>query len=516
MDSVFCSSHDHTDLGVGLGDQHEGFGMFNNDSAKNSVQSSRGSSNSSNSCNGMGSKIEYVDQNDALWNLMFEALLQIGKQRGNYNIPLDYSIGLADGTIMKIGLWLNKQRSLKASNSLSKPKLDRMQSLIDTGRFNWDSVKEDKVIDPDQKWDDYLICLMQYGDTFGHYNVPSDHVTTLPDGTQAYLGQWLAEQKERLLNGSLPGPKEESLRGIIPNTFQFGNQATSNSSQSLTDVSQSSQVARKGCKGKNIDNWMIYFDALNKYCEQYGTCNVPYKVIYQLVDGTPVRLGRWIDKQRQYYRKNRLKPARQELLQDLVNKGRLKWRLFGTETVDDTRSWEMRYNSLVNYAKENNNCDISHNYFVKIDKETIKLGQWLTSQRQLKRSGKLPSEHEKQLQALVDQGLMNWDIAITSSDFKEKNDKKWMRYFEALMRYGKEYNTCNIPQAKEYSLVDGTNVKLGMWLNKQRKDRKKGIMPPKRENRLQELVDRGLLEWDMMSAYRQKGTGTATANNTQT
>ena len=173
----------------------------------------------------------------------------------------------------------------------------------------------------------------------------------------------------------------------------------------------------------------------------------------------------------------------------------------------------MRYNALVNYAKENNNCDINYNYCVKIDNETIKLGQWLSIQRQLKRSGKLSSEHEKQLQKLVDKGWMNWDIAITSSDFKEKNDKKWVRYFEALVRYGNEYNTCNIPQAKEYSLADGTNVKLGMWLNKQRKDRKKGIMPPKRENRLQELVDRGLLEWDMMSAYRQKGTGTA--NNTQ-
>ena len=40
------------------------------------------------------------------------------------------------------------------------------------------------------------------------------------------------------------------------------------------------------------------------------------------MDGTVIKLGRWVDKQRQFQRKNTLKRNRENLLQSLVNIGK--------------------------------------------------------------------------------------------------------------------------------------------------------------------------------------------------
>jgi hypothetical protein len=44
---------------------------------------------------------------------------------------------------------------------------------------------------------------------------------------------------------------------------------------------------------------------------------------------------------------------------------------------------------------------------------------------------------------------------------------------------------------------EGIDYKLGFWLHKQRKLKRAGLILPEREKRLQELVDAGLLKWNM-------------------
>lgn len=79
---------------------------------------------------------------------------------------------------------------------------------------------------------------------------------------------------------------------------------------------------------------------------------------------------------------------------------------------------------------------------------------------------------------------------------KADNDK-WQLHFDTLVQYGRENGNCNIPQAGTYQISDGTVVKLGMWLNKQRKDKKNGCLLVEREEKLQSLVDSGYLKWNM-------------------
>jgi hypothetical protein len=40
----------------------------------------------------------------------------------------------------------------------------------------------------------------------------------------------------------------------------------------------------------------------------------------------------------------------------------------------------------------------------------------------------------------------------------------WITAFQALIRYGEEYGTCNVPLTTDYMLGDGTDLRLGMPL----------------------------------------------------
>jgi hypothetical protein len=88
---------------------------------------------------------------------------------------------------------------------------------------------------------------------------------------------------------------------------------------------------------------------------------------------------------------------------------------------------------------------------------------------------------------------------------KSLGDSNWPRNFAALLRYGEEYKTCNVPSKAVYECIlpgmgdNGTDFqymgRLGVWLNNQRRA-KKGThgsrrITPDREALLQMLVDEG-------------------------
>jgi len=99
------------------------------------------------------------------------------------------------------------------------------------------------------------------------------------------------------------------------------------------------------------------------------------------------------------------------------------------------------------------------------------------------------------LQALVDDGKFQWEKKLPANC---RGEIRWDLYYDALMRYGvANKNNCNVPQNVSFPLMDGTMVKLGMWLNKQRKDKRAGSLLPCRHEKLQVLVDLGKLKWNV-------------------
>ena len=95
--------------------------------------------------------------------------------------------------------------------------------------------------------------------------------------------------------------------------------------------------------------------------------------------------------------------------------------------------------------------------------------------------------------SLVDEGKLTWDLSIINGP---KDNEKWLSHYNALVAYGIENKTCNIQQAKVYTFEEKP-FKLGNWLNKQRKDKRSGVLSEEREQKLQILVDKNLLKWNM-------------------
>jgi hypothetical protein len=103
-------------------------------------------------------------------------------------------------------------------------------------------------------------------------------------------------------------------------------------------------------------------------------------------------------------------------------------------------------------------------------------------------------------------GLLLWDASEMNAAIinKANNNITWPINYAALVKYGEEYGSCNIPQDKSYECIlpgmgeNGSDYeykgKLGKWLSTQRRAKQgKGtcVIGPEREAKLQILVDKG-------------------------
>ena len=85
----------------------------------------------------------------------------------------------------------------------------------------------------------------------------------------------------------------------------------------------------------------------------------------------------------------------------------------------------------------------------------------------------------------------------------EGDDYKWLSNLDLLLEYGDEHGTCNVPSDFVCQLADGSEVKLGKWLNNQRRHNRKGTLRAYRKARLQELVDEGRLHWSLKDRLKE-------------
>jgi len=156
--------------------------------------------------------------------------------------------------------------------------------------------------------------------------------------------------------------------------------------------------------------------------------------------------------------------------------------------------WATMIDALEGYGAKHNHCNVSQCHKYKLeDGSVVWLGAWLQKQRELRKKGLLKADRLSTLQALVEEGMLLWDPpSHTPSD-----DEKWDIMLAALKRYADQFGHCNLSAGQEYSVDDGSTVKLGAWLSQQRHHRKKGKLRADREARLQVLVDQGKLFWGM-------------------
>lgn len=185
------------------------------------------------------------------------------------------------------------------------------------------------------------------------------------------------------------------------------------------------------------ERWNRAYDLLIDYYRVYGNINVPRSYI---VNG--VKLGNWVDHQRQAYIGKGTAKLTQERISKLNELG-MNWDL------NEKHSFNYYYDLLEKYKKEYGNIDIPIDYEI----DGVRLGEWLSRLRHSYKIGDIQKLTLEETEKLNKLGI-TWKIRdVFSFDY----------YYSLLKDYYKEYGDINVP--KDYEI---NGIKLGRWLSNQR------------------------------------------------
>ena len=290
-------------------------------------------------------RIGQQQKRDEQWNARFKELLDYRSEHGDCDVPNRQG---------KLGKWVSKQRTAYTTDSLAQDRIDRLSSI----GFRWTLGRR-----YDEQWKARFKELLDYRSEHGDCNVPQG---------QGKLGEWVHHQRTAYAAGSLEQERIDRLNGIgfkwalkeaapiVPWETRFnelvqykakhGNYVFPRRQGSLgTWVLHQRQQYKKGKLSKDrIDRlnsidfdwappnggapWATRLGELVEYKAKNGDCCIPQR---------RGKLGKWVDGQRQQYKKGKLSQDRIDLLESIgfdwtPIRGRRKRKApDGTESDDD-------------------------------------------------------------------------------------------------------------------------------------------------------------------------------------
>lgn len=213
------------------------------------------------------------------------------------------------------------------------------------------------------------------------------------------------------------------------------------------------------------NKWEIYFAALVQYRNNHGDFEVPS--VYETPEG--LQLGRWYRRVCEKYSHDELQAERvQQLIQTGVDLGPAR-----------SRNWNKGYALAKEYYTGFGDLLVPHDYCVN----GMKLGIWVSTQRENKALGKLS---EKQISMLKEIGMC-WD----------RNEDKWSNGFEAALKYVTDVGDIN-SMPVGYS-IDGFD--LYAWLGTQRSRYKQGKLSAERVQKLESIG----MSWSLSEVFWNSG-----------
>lgn len=275
---------------------------------------------------------------------------------------------------------------------------DRIRRLDEAG-FSWNRL--------DEAWERMFTDLAEYRRLHANCDVPNE----FPENPR--LGKWIERQRMSAKRGKL----------------------------------ESSRLQRLGELGFKWDigstRWDRMLAELNEYRRLFGDCNVPH-----LWPHNP-QLGRWVFKQRQRKKANKLSADRVCRLEEA-----------GIDWEPLSSRWERMFAALVDYEERNSHCNVPTRW-----SENPELPDWLREQRQLACRGKLKPEYRRRLEQL---GVV-WRL----------REVRWEEMFAALKRFQEKHGHTRVPE----TWTD--DPRLPRWVFKQRS--RKGALSAQRIRHLKEI-----------------------------
>jgi len=226
-----------------------------------------------------------------------------------------------------------------------------------------------------------------------------------------------------------------------------------------TSDSALSSKSRSTPRSKAVERWDKLFGLLVEYHDREGNTRVPY-----LHAERGEKLGTWLHYQRTRIRNGSLPPDRLELLQKL-----------GVSSTNARTKWGKMFRLLEQYNDREGTPNVPHSH----SEDGENLGTWLSYQRKLKREGKLSSDKLLKLQNL--EGLA-WE----KHDPNAAQQKQWETMLALLCAYrDREGHCCVPPTYAETDAETGTVLRLGNWLDRQRRAGARGSLHPDHQRKLE-------------------------------
>lgn len=175
------------------------------------------------------------------------------------------------------------------------------------------------------------------------------------------------------------------------------------------------------------ERWHLRFGALKKYMECHGE-EPPQNAEYE-----GFKIGKWLQAQRNAYKKGNLPNDKSELLDDLG----IRWGVF----PDNERNWVKHMMACSNYYESTGKLPTSGDE----SSEGLKVGHWLCHQRRLHKKGSLPQDRIKTIERLLGQ---IWNPA------QERWETNYSAYKDYVEKTGK--------QPERRTVHNGINI--GNWL----------------------------------------------------
>lgn len=416
---------------------------------------------------------------DSKWMFQYQAIQDYFSLHQSFNVPKDT---IFNGK--NLFNWVTNQQQLYRKGMLSDERIELLQKISFPlgNKKPVQPVQKRPLVKKGSKWDERFQLLKKYLD---------EDPTRKPAVTIVYqgvnLGKWIDNQRHLFKHGKLHNERIDKLTSIgfefTPNTDQwekgfrllldykkmFGDTAVpkdlvidgfslgswANYQRSYSgDFKKGTLTHERNKRLKEIGfvfniheyNWQYHFSLLRNFYQDHGHVNVHY--LYE-VNG--VKLGSWV--RTQINQRHHLSTEQRDSLSSLGV----------TFDVKDIYSWEESFEALQQFYQKHSHSNVPPDY----ECNGIKLGSWVNNQRHLYR--------HKLLDRMKIQLL---DSVQFVSDVYEY---RWQVFYEHFLSYIREHGHLIPPTSYE---KDG--VKLGRWVERQRRDYREGRLNPSKIQLLEE------------------------------
>ena len=326
-------------------------------------------------------QIELLEKIGIEWKVIktFEESYELAK---NYyevhgNLLINYDFKTIDGSTYNkngysLGSWLVNQRRNYRLGKLSK---EIIKLLEDIG-IVWNVIKTFE--------ESYQLALNYYNQ-YGNINLPNNYY--LEDGYN--LGGFIYNQKILRRDNKLSDERIELLDKL-------------GIDWSIKEV-------------KKSPGWDFMYKLATAYYNHYKNLEVKREFVTKdgvTVDSDGYNLGRWVSRQRVYYKNNKLS---QEQIDKLEAIG-MKWNL-----EVSYKSWDESYQLALEYFMEYGNLNIRTDY---ITEDGYNLGAWIYLQRKNYSKEKLTDEQIDKLDMIG----MIWNVSSNYSKIKDMFRNKGIYY----------------------------------------------------------------------------------------